>query len=595
VQDVRVILIKLADRLHNMRTLESLPEQKQIKISRETTLFFAPLAHRLGLYSIKSELEDLAFKYTNPTIFNRIYQELEDVMEKYATDIQKFISPIKRSLSTMGYKVEVKSRTKSIFSVYEKMQRKQLPFEEIYDIFAVRIILDVSVETEKRACWDAYTIVTTQFRPKPGRLRDWISTPKSNGYQALHTTVMSHFGRWVEVQIRSTRMDDIAEKGYAAHWKYKDGIPSENSNMDNWLNRIRDMLETSNPNSIDFMENFLGFLFVDEVFVFTPKGEARILPNGSTVLDFAYAIHSEKGNKCIGAEVNHQLKPITYKLRNGDQVNILDSNAQQPNDDWLDIAITTRARTSINNALKEQKKLYAHEGEEKLQKMFKEVHLDWNKENKDKLVELSGKNTLTDLYYSVAIGKFTVQEIKSCLQHDSSNWLQKINPFSRKETSLQKIAIQWIQHLGTKEKAMNKEFIIASCCNPIPGDDIIAVATKQNIPVIHRANCKNVTELEPSRDTFVIRTLWKDNTQQTFLTGIYLDGIDKKGFIYELSKTLFNELDVNIKSFDIEANAGVCICYIMLFVPSTQRLDFIIDSLKKIEGIKKVVRINNKK
>ena len=594
VQDVRVILIKLADRLHNMRTLMSLPEQKQIKISRETTLFFAPLAHRLGLYAIKSELEDLSFKYTNPTVYEQLERELEDAMEKYASDIQKFISPIKRALSAMDYKVDVKSRSKSINSIYEKMQRKQLPFEEIYDIFAVRIILDVPVETEKRACWDAYTIVTTQHRPKPGRLRDWISTPKSNGYQALHTTVMSQFGRWVEVQIRSTRMDDIAEKGYAAHWKYKEDLHIENSNMDNWLNRIRDMLESSNPNAIDFMDNFLGFLFVDEVFVFTPKGEARILPNGSTVLDFAYAIHSEKGNKCIGAEVNHQLKPITYKLNNGDQVNILDSNAQQPNNDWLDIAITTRARTAINNALKEQKKQFIPEGEEKLQKLFKEVHLEWNKENKDLLVEMAGKNNLTDLFYDVATGKFTIQEMRTCLQQDNSNWLQKINPFSRKQSSLQEIAIQWIQHLGTPDKAMNKEFVIASCCNPIPGDDIIAVATKQNIPVIHRANCKNVTELEPSRDTFVIKTLWKDNTQQTFLTGIYIDGFDKKGFIYELSNVLFRELDINIKSFNIEANAGVYTCYIMLFVQSVKQLNSIIDHLKKVEGIKKAVRVNNK-
>ena len=594
VQDVRVILIKLADRLHNMRTLESLPEQKQIKISRETTLFFAPLAHRLGLYAIKSELEDLALKYTNPTIFERISQELEAVMEKYALDIQKFITPIKRSLSEMGYKIDMKSRSKSISSIYDKMQRKQLPFEEIYDIFAVRIILDVPVETEKRACWDAYTIITTQHRPKPGRLRDWISTPKSNGYQALHTTVMSQFGRWVEVQIRSTRMDEIAEKGYAAHWKYKEGLPMENSNMDNWLNRIRDMLATSDPNAVDFMENFLGFLFVDEVFIFTPKGEARILPNGSTVLDFAYAIHSEKGNKCIGAEVNHQLKPINYKLGNGDQVNILDSNAQQPNDDWLDIAITTRARTAITNALKEQKKQLAPEGEEKLKKLFKEVHLEWNKENKEHLIGLSGKNNWTDLCCDAATGKFTIQEMKICLQQDSSNWLQKINPFSRKQSSLQEIAIQWMQHLGTPDKAMNKEFVIASCCNPIPGDDIIAIATKQNIPVIHRANCKEVTELEPSRDTFVIRTLWKDNTQQTFLTGIYIDGFDKKGFIYELSDMLFRQLDVNIKSFNIEANAGVSTCCIMLFVQSVKQLNSIIDRLKKVEGIKKVVRVNKK-
>ena len=594
VQDVRVILIKLADRLHNMRTLMSLSEQKQIKISRETTLFFAPLAHRLGLYAIKSELEDLSFKYTNPTIYERIEQELKAVMEKYAPDIKNFIVPLKRSLSEMGYKVDMKSRSKSISSIYDKMQRKQLPFEEIYDIFAVRIILDAPVETEKRACWEAYTIVTTQHRPKPGRLRDWISTPKSNGYQALHTTVMSQFGRWVEVQIRSTRMDDIAEKGYAAHWKYKDDVPIETDNVSNWLNRIREMLETSDPNAIDFMEKFLGFLFVDEVFVFTPKGEARILPNGSTVLDFAYAIHSEKGNKCIGAEVNHQLKPITYQLRTGDQIKILDSNAQQPSVDWLDIVITTRARTVINNALKEQKKLLAPEGEEKLQKLFKEVHLEWNKENKDRLVELSGKSALTDLFYAAATGKFTINEMKTCLQQDNSNWLQKINPFIRKQSSLQEIAIQWIQHLGTPEKAMNKEFIIASCCNPIPGDDIIAVATKQDIPVIHRANCKNVTDIEPSRDTFVIKTLWKDNTQQTFLTGIYLDGFDKKGFIYELSDMLFRKLDVNIKSFDIEANSGVYTCYIMLFVQSIKQLDSIIDHLKKVEGIKKVVRVNKK-
>ncbi|MDR0364530.1 MAG: RelA/SpoT family protein [Bacteroidales bacterium] len=599
VQDVRVILIKLADRLHNMRTLASMPEQKQIKISKETTTFFAPLAHRLGLYAIKNELEDLALKYINPVIYNEISKDLEAIMEKFEPDIHRFIYPIKRSLSEARYKVEIKSRAKSISSIYDKMLRKQLPFEEIYDILAIRILLDVPAEDEKRACWEAYSIVTNHYRPKPGRLRDWISTPKSNGYQALHTTVMSQFGRWVEVQIRSTRMDEIAEKGYAAHWKYKENFRGLNSgaNMENWLNRIREMLgNDQNPDAIEFVENLLGFLFVDEVFVFTPKGEPRILPNGSTVLDFAYAIHTELGNKCIGGEVNHQLKPISYQLRTGDQVKVLDSNAQNPDDEWLKIAITTRARTSIINALKEQKRQYAPKGERGLQRIFRDLHIEWNSANRERLVNLSGKKSLLDLYYDVALSKFTLHEAKVALQQTQSNWLQKLNPFNRKHSSMQEISIELSQHLNDagSNTGQKKDFIVDPFCHPIPGDDIIAVATLQNVPMIHRAGCKKITEIEPSKDTFVVKTLWNESSDQNYLTGIYLDGFDRKGFIFELSDTLFQELDVNIKSFDISADNGVYACYIMLYVKNTKQLQAIINRLKKVDGIKKVYRINNR-
>lgn len=600
-QDVRVILIKLADRLHNMRTLASMPEEKQIKIAKETTTFFAPLAHRLGLYAIKTELEDLALKYTNPVIYDQISHDLGAVMEKFDPDIHRFIYPIKRSLSEAGYKVEIKSRAKSVSSIYDKMQRKQLPFEEIYDILAIRILMDVPADDEKRACWEAYSIVTNHYRPKPGRLRDWISTPKSNGYQALHTTVMSQFGRWVEVQIRSKRMDEIAEKGYAAHWKYKESFREINhsNNMENWLNRIREMLDNDkNPDAMEFIENFLGFLFVDEVFVFTPKGEARILPYGSTVLDFAYAIHTELGNKCIGGEVNHQLKPISHQLRTGDQVKILDSNAQKPDEEWLKIAITTRAKTAIGAALKEQKKEVAPKGEEMLQKIFKDIHLEWNQANRERLVNLSGKKSLLDLYYDVTLGKFTVHEAKVALQKTTQpNWLQKLNPFSRKHSSLQEMSIELSQHLDNNGDAseQSKKFVIDPFCHPIPGDDIIAVATPENIPMIHRAECRKIAEVEPSKDTFVAKTLWSENTEERYLTGIYLDGFDRKGFIYNLSNILFQDMNIDIKSFDISADNGVYTCYIMLYVKNTKQLQAIINRLKKVEGIKKIYRINNRR
>ena len=601
--DVRVILIKLADRLHNMRTLDSLPPKKQLKIANETLYLFAPLAHRLGFHAIKSELEDLALKYTEPEIFNTISQKLVDSEEERNRFIQSFTLPIKKSLQKEGFDFNILARTKSISSIWGKMQKKEVPFEEVYDIFAIRIVVDTPEQREKADCWKVYSIVTDIYRPNPDRLRDWISTPKANGYESLHTTVMSKPGKWVEVQVRSRRMDEIAEKGYAAHWKYKESKTGE-SGIDKWLRRIREILKTAETDALDFIDDFKLNLFSDEIIVFTPKGELRTLPLGSTSLDFAYSIHSEVGNHCLGAKVNHKLVPLSHVLKSGDQVEIITSAKQTPKTDWLNYVTTARAKGKIKAALKEERKKQAEDGKEILERKLKQFKIDFNPANIQKLVEYFKLAAPLDLYYDVAIGKIGQKELKAYhSEQDKGGILSYLkNPFGRsRETALPEKAPEpdpIRQQLKSKPDTLligdnleNLNYTLSPCCNPIPGDDVFGFVTINEGIKIHRNNCPNAVQLMSKYAYRIVKAKWITNKNIAFLSGIRIKGIDEIGLLRNLTNTISSEYNINIRSINIDTTAGTFEGTVMLYIHDTQHLSNLINKLKKLKGVQSVSRI----
>jgi GTP pyrophosphokinase len=601
--DVRVILIKLADRLHNMRTLDAMPQDKQLKVASETSFLYAPLAHRFGLYAIKTELEDLALKYTEPEIYTTISEKLAETLKERRRFIAKFIFPIKKSLSQHQFKYEIITRDKSIFSIWNKMKNKEVPLEDIFDLFAIRIIVDTPRETEKVDCWRVYSIITDHYRPNIDRLRDWISIPKANGYEALHTTVMSNEGHWVEVQIRTKRMDEIAEKGYAAHWRYKGAAPGlSEANINNWLERIRDMLQSSDSNALDFLDDFRGFLFTDEIYLFTPQGELRNLPANSTVLDFAYAIHSEIGNTCIGAKVNHKLAPLNQKLKSGDQVEILTSKKQFPKSDWFDYAVTARARTQIKNAIKEDKKKYIEKGKQKLQEYLKEINVEFDNTRLKKLQQKYNYLSLTDLYFDIANNLLGLKEIKECCGAiDKESWFSKVIwPFAKSRQTEHKTLTEAVleklkenDDSQTNHKSLQKiSYEIASCCNPIPGDEIVGFIKTGDAISIHRTNCPIAISQMSKYGNKIIKTQWNDKESIGFLTGIKINGIDNTGFINEIVKIITENFNLNIKSFHLEAHGGMIEASIMLYVYSIDNLNSLLRNLKDLPEIKKIDRIN---
>jgi guanosine-3',5'-bis(diphosphate) 3'-pyrophosphohydrolase len=596
--DVRVILIKLADRLHNMRTLDAMAPEKQLKIASETIYLYAPLAHRLGLHAIKSELQDLALKYIEPEVYVSISSKLKESEKGRTRFINKFVYPIKKNLAAQGINYTISARAKSIYSIWEKMKMKEVSFDEIYDIFAIRIILDSPLETEKADCWKVYSVITDYYRPNRDRLRDWISIPKANGYEALHTTVMSHTGQWVEIQIRSKRMDEIAEKGYAAHWKYKDSM-NLNSRLDDWLDRIREMIESPDADALSFIDDVKGYFFLDEITVFTPSGELRTLPANSSVLDFAYAIHSEIGTTCVGAKVDKKLVPINHILKNGEQIEIITSKNQAPKDEWLNYVVTTRAKTNIKLGLKKEKKKYFKQGKEKLEKLFLKNEIDFTHENIRKFISINNISTLIDLYYTVAHDRIGQKEVKFFATSGMKpGWLnfmihpmRKLQPesASRKEaingdTATVQPAIRNIHQLG---------YEIATCCNPIPGDEIIGLDLSPNKPIeIHRTKCSKAVELSASFGNRVVKIDWKNQESISFLAGIKISGLDKQGMINDISKIISSELNLNIKSFHMEAKNGLTEGEVMLYVRDTRTLNHLLSDLHKIDGIKKVSRVD---
>jgi GTP pyrophosphokinase len=599
--DVRVILIKLADRLHNMRTLDILPLEKRLKIASETLYIYAPLALRLGLHTIKSELEDLALKYTESQIYTSISKKLRESQPERRRFINKFVFPIKKSLATQGMDFKIVAREKSVYSIWEKMRTKEIPFEEVFDLFAIRVIIDVPLEMEKIECWKAYSIITDFYSPNPERLRDWISIPKVNGYEALHTTVMSHTGRWVEIQIRTQRMDEIAEKGYAAHWKYKQSPDSE-TGLDEWLNKIRELIKGEDSDALDFINDFKMNLFSDEIFAFTPKGDLKNLPLGATVLDFAYNIHSQIGNNAIGAKVNNNLVPLNFKLKTGNQVEIITSQKQTPKEDWLNFVVTAQAKSKIKTALKEVKKKHFKKGKTLLEKYFNKLNLDPSEVNIAEFQKFVNKDNLIDLYYSVSVGNVRHINVKTFSQmKEKGSWLRYIShPFS-KPKPVDNITLNdtLIEQLKKKPESLlmdgdikDLNYFISKCCNPIPGDDVVGFIMPKGKIEIHRTNCPIAIQNMSKYSNRIVKAKWKTNESIGFLTGVMIKGIDKKGLVKQISEIITDKHNISIRSFHIETHEGVIEGVIMLYVPDAINLNLLIDNLKKIKELQKVKRID---
>ena len=598
-EDVRVILIKLADRLHNMRTLDSMPRNKQLKVASETIYLYAPLAHRLGLNAIKTELEDLYLRFTDQQIFTDIAAKIDDSKASRNKFIKQFIQPVTDELDKLKVEYEIKGRPKSIFSIYNKMRKQNIPFEEVFDLFAIRIIIDTPVEQEKSFCWQVYSIVTDYYTPNPDRLRDWISTPKGNGYESLHTTVMAKNGQWVEVQIRTRRMDEIAEKGYAAHWKYKDTAANHESNLEKWLVRVRELLERQDLSALEFVDDFRGNLFNEEVFVFTPRGELKTLPKGATALDFAFDIHTDIGAKCIGAKVNQKLVPINHVLKNGDQIEILTSAKQTPNEDWLRFVVSPKAKSKIKEFLKEDKKALAEEGKETLLRKLKQLKIDVNGQVNEQLRSFFNVNSQFDLYYKFGNGGITVNDLKKFKDFKPSSAL-KNKPHNSQEDAksveqeITKIKGRYDDILLIGEDMDVVEYKLAKCCTPIPGDDVFGFVTINEGIKIHRTNCPNSAELLSNHGNRVIKAKWTSQHEVSFLTGLTIVGTDRVGLINDVSKIISEELKVNMSSLSFHTDHGIFNGEIMLYVNDTRHLDLLISKLEKVEGAVTVSRFDSR-
>jgi GTP pyrophosphokinase len=598
-EDVRVILIKLADRLHNMRTLDSMPRNKQLKVANETIYLYAPLAHRLGLNAIKTELEDLYLRFTDRAVYDSIVRKIDATRLARNKFIKQFMVPINDELDQMKIKYEIKGRPKSIHSIWNKMRKQNIPFEEVFDLFAIRIILDTPIENEKALCWQVYSIVTDHYTPNPDRLRDWISTPKSNGYESLHTTVMAKNGQWVEVQIRSKRMDEIAEKGYAAHWKYKDSNSTAESNLEKWLARVRDLLEQNNHSALDFVDDFRGNLFSEEVFVFTPKGELKNLPYGATALDFAFEIHTQVGSRCIGAKVNNKLVPINYILKNGDQIEILTSAKQKPHEDWLRFVVSSRAKARIKDVLKEDKKKSAEEGKEIILRKLRQLKEEPTQPLLEQMRDYFKASTHFDLYYRVGGGFITTADIKKFVENRPASPLKtrpnlQVADAKTIEQEITKIKGRYEDILLIGEDMDLVDYKLAKCCTPIPGDDVFGFVTVNEGIKIHRTNCPNAPELLSHHGNRVVKAKWTSQHEVAFLTGLKIRGTDRVGLINDVSKIISEELKVNMSSMSIHTESGIFEGEIMLYVNDTRHLEQLMEKLRNVEGVVKVSRFDSK-
>ena len=596
--DIRVIIIKIADRLHNMQTMNSMSYDKQMKIASETLYIYAPLAHRIGLYNIKTELEDLGLKYTEPDVYNDILSKIKESKEDQDIYIQQFSEVIKNSLDKENLEYTIKGRPKSIFSIRRKMLSQGVPFDEVYDKFAIRIIYksDSESKTEKFLAWKIYSIVTDHFRPNPIRLRDWISSPKGTGYEALHITVMGPKGRWVEVQIRSERMNEIAEKGYAAHYKYKQGSEKED-NLESWINRLQEALENPETNAVDFVEQFKLNLYSKEIFVFTPNGELKSLPKGATALDFAFNIHTEVGMKTRGAKVNGKLVTLSHELKSGDQVDIITAENAKPNPNWLDYATTARARSKIKSALKEDKKRVGEDGKEILRRKLKQLKINLDEESINEMVRYFKLKTSLDLFYRIGVGSIDNIMLKNYASSRSNALMKYIkNKISRKATitkeELEKdeITIKYDSLVFGKEEE-KLEYKLANCCNPIPGDDVFGFLTVNEGIKVHKYNCPNAVSLQSNYAYRIMPAKWIDSSQQEFLAKIVITGIDHIGLVNEITSIISENMHVNMKSISFESNDGLFSGKINMVVKNNTIIRKLLEKLKKINGIDKVTRV----
>ncbi|MCH2044658.1 MAG: RelA/SpoT family protein [Saprospiraceae bacterium] len=598
-KDVRVVLIKMADRLHNMRTLGAMPEHKQLKIASETSYIYAPLAHRLGFYKIKTELEDLCMKVIEPDQFLYIKDKLQATKQDRDTYVESFIRPIRKTLKKQGYSFEIFGRAKSISSIANKLRSKKVPFEEIYDLFAIRVILDIEQAAEKSACWNVYSVITDNYTPVPERLKDWVSTPKSNGYESLHTTVMGPRGRFVEVQIRSKRMDEIAELGYAAHWKYK-GIGQQETIFENWLSKAREMLENPNSDAIDFLNDFKASLFSEEVYVFTPKGEMRFFPQGATALDFAFDIHSEVGYHCKAVKVDQRIVPLSYQLRNGDQLSVITSNAQKPNEDWLKNVITGKARSKIRQSLKDEKLKLGSLGKEILERKLKALKLNLE-DNVDTVVKYYGFENRLDLYYSIYKDQVNLQELKTLKIEAGQLTVEKIDAQPSREQE-QKVSkpkqISRRRRFKGKPKLMIDgedaslySHTLATCCNPVLGDNIFAYVTSKHGIKIHRTTCPNAEFLQATFGYRIKKAEWIDTANTSFIAELLITGMDDLGVVSHLTDVITNQLSINMRSFSMNGQEGHFEGKISVVVTGKDQLNQLILELKKLEEVNTVARI----
>ncbi|WP_440184089.1 RelA/SpoT family protein [Barnesiella intestinihominis] len=601
-EDIRVILIKMADRLHNMRTLGSMLPSKQYKIAGETLYIYAPLAHRLGLFAIKTELEDLAFKYEHPEAYNQIKQKIAETEESRQQIYNNFSKPIVAKLKEMGLEFEMKARVKSIYSIWNKMESKHIPFEEVYDLYAVRIIFKCPNEAdEKKECWAIYSVITDIYKLHPERTRDWVSRPKANGYKALHLTVMGPDGNWIEVQIRSEKMDEIAERGFAAHWKYKVGNSDEESELDIWLKTIKDILEHPEPNAIDFLDTIKLNLFSTEIFVFTPKGELITLPKDATALDLAFTLHSDLGFHCIAAKVNHRLVPLNQKLHSGDQVEILTSKSQTPKEEWLNFITTAKARSRLTASLRKDRRKIIAKGEKILKDFFESNHIEYNNDVVTKILSNLGIRHRDDLFYKIGNDEITPNEnIKKIIKGKSQNPFMRYLKLSfgsnngkneqPKPVTPQQLTIDRKQTYILRDENGVKNYKVADCCCPIPGDDVLGYVEDDETVVVHKRECPVAMRLKSSFGPRLVSTQWEASESLSFPAKIEIQGIDRIGILNEITRVISNELIIDMRGLTIKANEGVFTGTVNIMVHDTRVVESLCNKLRKIKGVQKVAR-----
>ena len=592
--DVRVILIKIADRLHNMQTMDAMPEYKQVKIASETLYIYSPLAHRLGLYNIKTKLEDLGLKYTEPEVYNDIVGKIKETKEEQDAYIESISSVLKKSMDDESVEYTIKGRPKSIYSIRRKMAAQNVSFDEVYDKFALRIIYKSNLHDEKFLAWKIYSIVTDHYRPSPSRLRDWISSPKSTGYEALHITVMGPKGRWVEIQVRSERMDEIAEKGYAAHYKYKQGA-TEEGGLDVWLNLLKEALENSETNAVDFVEDFKMNLYAKEIFVFTPKGEIKSLPKGATSLDFAFSIHSEIGIRTRGTRVNGKLVQLNHELKSGDQIEIITSANQKPTLHWLDYVTTSRAKNKIRNVLNDDTKKISEEGKELLTRKLRHLKITLSESVLNELVNFFKLKTSQDLFYRMGAGAIENQQLKDYAAQKSNTLINffknkiKRSPGTQSENFKNDANNYDLLVFGKEEDRL--DYKLSTCCNPIPGDEVFGFVTINEGIKVHKRDCPNAISMQSNYAYRVMQAKWIDSSQQEFKAILKITGMDSIGLTNDLTKVISSQMNVNIQSISLSGEAGIFNGQVTVVVQNNTILKKLMDNIKKIDGIDKVTRV----
>ena len=586
--DIRVVLIKLSDRLHNMRTLDSMPKHKQLKIASETTYIYAPLAYRLGLHAIQIELEDLSLKYTNPTIYNNIRKRMDDARGKRMGELRDFIAPIEAELEKNGIKARAEIKERSVNSVWKRMMDKELAFEDLYGSFIVRLITDCPREDERMECWKIYAVLTNCYRPYTKKLKDWISFPKANGYESLHAVVMGQTGNWVEVQIRSQRMEEIAEKGFGAYWKYKTDNDRTESGFDEWLKKAQNLIGSESDSAIEFVDNFKLDLFSDEIYVFTPQGKMITLPKGSTALDFAYNIHSEIGDHSIAANVNNQLSQLDRKLLKGDQVEIITSESQHPQEKWFEFLATAMAKSRLKSGIKEYRRGFREEGEQKFEAIMKKLGMEPSKANRNTVMNAENLTSSIDFYYNVATGKIDERLVRSVLKPQSNGSFVRFISFGL---------------LGNSDKEKDEtpsittsgefDFNVSTCCNPIPGDDVIAFSFPGEPLQIHRSNCPKAIQLSSRFGNNIVKAKWQPKSEIAFLADLKITALDSAGLLNRMTNLLSNEMKLNLHLLHMEAKQDVVEATISIYVHNTKELDDLIAKLGQLKEIQKVVRKSN--